>query len=152
MYLSLCLSYNCTLVCVFCLGLLLRGSLEPMAASSKRTYATCHASQVCYSQSPHPCGRSLLTCASTGDTQTLTGRSGSVSCGGHCSIPWVLVYLRFCLHPPSISSGSEIWFYIQLHPSYCLVWASPLPLDAGYLFLMGSNILLLMIVWQLVAV
>ena len=30
-------------------------------------------------QSPCPCGRPLLTCTSTGNTQTLKGRSGSVS-------------------------------------------------------------------------
>ena len=52
-----------------------------MATSSKRTYATCHISQVCCSQSPCPCGRPLLTHAFAGDTQTLKGRSGSVSCG-----------------------------------------------------------------------
>ena len=38
-------------------------------------------SQVCCSQSPCPCGRPLLTHALTGDTQTLKGRSGSVSVG-----------------------------------------------------------------------
>ena len=37
-------------------------------------------------------------------------------------------------------------------PSYCLAGASPLPLDMGYLFLMGSNILLLMAVQQLVVI
>ena len=37
--------------------------------------------QVCCSQSPCPHGRPLLTCASTGDTQTLKGRSGSDSVG-----------------------------------------------------------------------
>ena len=40
---------------------------------------------------------------------------------------------------------------MQLHPSYCLV-ASPLPLDVGYLFLVSSNIILLMIVQQVIAV
>ena len=30
---------------------------------------------------------------------------------------------------------------MQFHPSYCLVEASPLPVDMGYLFLVGSNIL-----------
>ena len=40
----------------------------------------CH-TQVCCIQSPCPCGRSLLTCTSTGDTQTLKGRSDSVSVG-----------------------------------------------------------------------
>ena len=35
---------------------------------------------------------------------------------------------------------------MQFHPSYRLVRASPLPLEVGYLFLVGSNILLLMVV------
>ena len=42
---------------------------------------TWHASQVCCSQSPFPRDRPLLTCASTGDIQSLKGRSCSVSCG-----------------------------------------------------------------------
>ena len=37
----------------------------------------CH-TQVCSTQSPCPCSRPLLTCTSTGDAQTLKGRSGSV--------------------------------------------------------------------------
>ena len=37
--------------------------------------------QVCCSQSPCPHGRPLLTCASTGDTQTLKGRSDLASVG-----------------------------------------------------------------------
>ena len=40
----------------------------------------CHL-QVCCTQSPRPCGRPLLTCASTGDTQTLKGRADSPSVG-----------------------------------------------------------------------
>ena len=40
----------------------------------------CH-TQVYCTQSPCPCGRLLLTHTSTGDTQTLKGRSGSVSIG-----------------------------------------------------------------------
>ena len=35
--------------------------------------------QVCCTRSSCPCGRPLLTCTSAGDTQTLKGRSGSVS-------------------------------------------------------------------------
>ena len=38
----------------------------------------CHI-QVCCPQNPWPCGRPLLTHTSSGDTQTLRGRSGSVS-------------------------------------------------------------------------
>ena len=53
-----------------------------MVTSSKRTDATCHAFVlVCCTQSPYPCGRPLLTCASAGDTQTLKGKSGSVAVG-----------------------------------------------------------------------
>ena len=50
-----------------------------MAISSTRAYATHCVTQVCCIQSPSPCGRPLLTCTSTGDTQTLKGRYGSVS-------------------------------------------------------------------------
>ena len=42
----------------------------------------CH-SQVCYTQSLCPCSRPLLTHTSIGDTQTLKGRSGSVSVESH---------------------------------------------------------------------
>ena len=38
----------------------------------------CH-TQVCCTQSPCPCSRPLLACTSTGDSQTLKRRSGSVS-------------------------------------------------------------------------
>ena len=52
-----------------------------MATSSKRAFATRCATRVCCDQSPCPCGWPLLTRVSTGDTQTLKGRSGSVSVG-----------------------------------------------------------------------
>ena len=53
-----------------------------MATSSKMAYAACCVSQVCYSQSPYPYGRPLLTHAFTADTQrqvwlSLGGVSGS---------------------------------------------------------------------------
>ena len=41
---------------------------------------------------------------------------------------------------------------MQFHPFFHLAGASPLPLDVGYLFLVGSNILLSMVVQQLVAI
>ena len=53
-----------------------------MATSSKRTYA---------SQCPWPHSRPLLTHASARDSQTLTGKSGSVSCGVTAPFSWVLV-------------------------------------------------------------
>ena len=57
----------------------------------------CH-TQVCCIQSPCPCGRALQTHTSSGDTQTLKGRSGSVSVGS----PGVHKVL---FRPPSISGG-----------------------------------------------
>ena len=58
----------------------------------------CH-TQVCCTQSP--CSRPLLTCTSTGDTQTLKGRSGSLS------VESPAVY-RFCLSPSNISGRYEV--------------------------------------------
>ena len=63
---------------------------------------TSQASQVCCCQSPCPRSRPPLTCASTGDTQTLKGKSGSVSCGVTAPFSWVLVHTRFCLYPPRV--------------------------------------------------
>ena len=45
----------------------------------------------------------MLTHASAGDLQTPKGRSGSVSFGGHCSLPSVLMHTRFSLCPPSVT-------------------------------------------------
>ena len=65
----------------------------------------CH-TQVCCTQSPCPCDRPLLTCTSSGDTQTqfwlsLCGVSGS---GAH----------RVCLGPLNVSGGHGVWFYFFL--------------------------------------
>ena len=65
----------------------------------------CH-TQVCGTQSPCPCGRPLLTHTSTGDTQTLKGRSGSDSVG---------------------SPGTHKVLY---EPSKCLWWVWGLILNA----------------------
>ena len=65
----------------------------------------CHTQAHC-TQSPWPCSSPRLTHTSTGDTQTLNGRSGPVSCGGHCSFPRVLLCIRFCLCPPRVESVS----------------------------------------------
>ena len=112
-----------------------------MSTSSKRKSHNYTCQDRCY-QGPLACNRPLLTRASAGDTQTLKGRSVSVSCGGHCSFPWIPVHTRFCLCPLSISGKYELWFKMWLHPSYHLAAASSLPLDVGYLFLVGSYILL----------
>ena len=57
---------------------------------------------LCHTQSPWPCGRPLLTHASTGDSWTRPGKSGSVSCGVTAPFSWVLVHTRFCLCPARV--------------------------------------------------
>ena len=54
----------------------------------------------CYTQWPQPWSRVPLTHTSTGDSWTLTGKSGSLSCGVTAPFSWVLVHTRFCLCPP----------------------------------------------------
>ena len=58
----------------------------------------------CYTQCPRPCNGPPLTPASAGDSWTLTGKSGSVSCGVSAPLSWVLVHTRFCLCPPRVCS------------------------------------------------
>jgi len=60
----------------------------------------------CYTQCLSPCSRPPLTHASAGDSWTLVGMSGSVSCGVTAPFSWVLVHTRFCLCPPRVSKGS----------------------------------------------
>ena len=56
----------------------------------------------CYSQCPQPCIGPPLTHTSAGVSWTLTGKSGSVSCGVTAPFSWVLVHTRFCLCPPRV--------------------------------------------------
>ena len=49
----------------------------------------------CYTQCPQPCSRPPPTHASAGDSWTLPGKSGSVSCGVTAPFSWVLVHTRF---------------------------------------------------------
>ena len=65
-----------------------------METAFKRSHAQC----------PQPCSRPLLTHASTGDSCTLTGKSGSVSCEVTAPFSWVLLHTRFCLCPPRVCS------------------------------------------------
>ena len=69
----------------------------------------------CSTYCPQPCIRPPLTRASTGDSQTLMGKSGSVPCGGHCSfllgpgVHGVLFGPSKSLFPqPCVSYGSSI--------------------------------------------
>ena len=53
-------------------------------------------------QCPWPHCRPPLTHISAGDSWTLTGKSGSVSCGITVPFSWVLVHTKFCLCPPRV--------------------------------------------------
>ena len=55
--------------------------------------------------------RPSSTHTSTGDSWTLLGKSGSVSCVVAAPFSWVLVHARFCLCPPRV--------YFQV---LCKVW------------------------------
>ena len=56
----------------------------------------------CCTQCPQPCSRPSPTHPSAGDSWTLTGKSGSVSCRVTAPFSWVLVHTRFYLCPSSV--------------------------------------------------
>ena len=82
-----------------------------LLVNSKMSYANLHLPEPCC-QSHCPWNRLLLTHTSAGDSQILTGRSGSVFCGVTTPFLWVLVLARFCLCPPCLcfpkSCGSSV--------------------------------------------
>ena len=79
---------------------------------------------------PCPLSRPLLTRASTEDPQTLTGRSGSVSRGGHCTFPWVLVPTGFVCALPESLVGMRFDFNVS----------APLLLSCfGFSFVLGRG-------------
>ena len=62
----------------------------------------------CYTQCPQPCSRPPPTHASAGDSWTLTGKSGIVSCGVTAHFSWVLVPKVF-LCPPRGPVLCKFW-------------------------------------------
>ena len=62
----------------------------------------------CHTQCPWPCSRPLPTHASAVDSWTLTGKSGSLSCGVTAPFSWVLVCTKFCLCPPRACFPSPV--------------------------------------------
>ena len=74
--------------------------------------------QDCCCQCPLPCGETLLTHACTGDTPTLAGSFGSVSCGVTAPFLWVFVHTRFCFCSPRLG------VYVSPRPVECL-WLNP---------------------------
>ena len=91
-----CENFFCIIILQFLSHLLSSSMVGLTAMSSKRTYTTHLTSQVCCSQSSCPHSRPLLTSASAGETLTLKGRSGSVSCGGSLLLSQVLACTESC--------------------------------------------------------
>ena len=84
--------------------------MKIMATSFKRFHACTTAHSV-----PSPAAGHLPTHPSPGDSWTLMGQSGSVSCGVTAPFSWVLVHIRFCLCPrrvlfpqSCVNSGSSM--------------------------------------------
>ena len=84
-------------------------------------------------QSSCPCGRPLLTCTSTGDTQTLKGRSASVSVESP-GVHKVLFEFSECLW---WVWGLILNVILSLLPS---CWGFSFAFGHGVSFLVGSNI------------
>ena len=67
---------------------------------------------------PHPVPPTLQqastdrAAASMEGSRTLTGKSGSVSCGVTAPFSWVLVHTRFCLCPPRVCFPSPCKFWL----------------------------------------
>ena len=110
------------------MGHLLAGStIGLIMTSTKKDYATCCVAQVCFTQSPYPWSRPLLTCTSTGDTQTLKGRSGSVS----------VVSLGPGVHKVLFESSNHLWWVwgMIINASFLL-----LPSCCGFSFTLGHGV------------
>ena len=127
-------------------------TVELMVTSSKRMYATCWISQVCWRKSPiFVAGH----CWHVPPQETLTQRQVRLSVllrsllpfrGSWCT--WGFV----CIHWVSLVGMRFDFKHYWATPTNLLgsYWG-PLPLDVGCISLVGSNILLLMVVQQLIA-
>jgi len=62
-----------------------QGCVPSLLFDLKPNYGGSNEYNGCHTQFPQPCSRPPLTHTSTRDSWILTGKSGSVSCGGHCS-------------------------------------------------------------------
>jgi len=101
--------------CSLAWGQTMIGAMVVMATSFKRTYASTLACQDCCSQCPWPWGRPVSIHASTRNSLSHTGKSGSVSYGVIAPFSWVLVPTRFCLCPWRVSVSPVLWkFYNQI--------------------------------------
>ena len=78
---------------------------------------------------PYPRIRLLTTHTPSGDPQTHTGRSGSVSCGFIAPFFWILVHKAFCCPPRVSVSPSPM---VALKPTFTglqsqIPWEFPVP-------------------------
>ena len=98
--------WGCVPSLLFTWGQTMVEVMKTMVTSFKRS-GSCTAPLKC----PQPCSRPPLTHTSARDSWTLTGKSGSVSCGGHCS---------FLLGP-----GAHKFLFVpskSLFPRLCKFW------------------------------
>ena len=65
------------------------------------SFQSSHAGTASFS-APYPAAGHHRLHASARDSWTLTGKSGSVSCGVTAPFSWVLVHTRFCLCPSRV--------------------------------------------------
>ena len=80
----------------------------------------CH-TQVCCTQSPCPCSRPLLTCTSTGDTQT------------QCWLNLCVLGVRFVPFSGLSSSGDQVLGERIVPRGPCILITSPVPSPAQFL-------------------
>ena len=71
----------------------------------------------CCTQWPRSCIRPPLTHTSARDSWTLTGKSGSVSCGVIAPFCWVLVCTKFCFCPPR-ANFPVLYKFSQLYGAF----------------------------------
>ena len=89
----------------------------------------------CHTQCPQPCSRPLPTHPSAADSWTLTGKSGSVSCGVTAPFFWILVHTKFCLCPKSLYPQSCVSSVTKFHwppKSNSLGLLSPFARSSGW--------------------
>ena len=94
--------WGCVPSLLFTWGQTMVEVMKIMTTSFKRSHAGTA------TLSAQPCSRPPPTHASAGDSWTLTGKSGSVSCGVTAPFSWVQVRTRFCLCPPRVSFPSPV--------------------------------------------
>ena len=99
------------------------GLMAVMTTSFKRTYARMRGLPGLLYLVPLTLGRPLSTHTSTRDSWTLTGKSGSVSCGVAAPFSWVLAHTRFCcaLQESCFPVGSQPFGWIPSLGN--LLWA-----------------------------